>query len=70
MNYLNKGIIFYAVNLHMTGDGGGSEHVESRIRIPNDFDKLETSSEKNRIKFNRNKSKVLGRNNLHRYRMG
>lgn len=31
----------------MTEDGGGSEHVESRIRIPNDFDDLETSSEKN-----------------------
>lgn len=54
----------------MTGDEGGSEHVESRIRIPNDFDKLETSSEKNRIKFNRDKYKVLGRNNLHGYRMG
>jgi len=48
-----------------------SEHVESRSRIPNGLDKLERSTEKNRIKFNRDKCKVLGRNNqLHKYRMG
>lgn len=48
-----------------------SEHVESRIRIPDDLHKLERSSEKNRIKFNRDKCKVLDRNNqLHKYRMG
>lgn len=47
-----------------------SEHVESRIRIPNGVDKLKRSSEKNRIKFNSEKCKVLGRNNqLHKYRI-
>lgn len=73
MNDLNEGIIFHAVNLPMTGNGGGrdSEHVENGIRIPNDLDKLERSSEKYRIKFNRDKCKVLGRNNhLHKYSMG
>uniref|UniRef100_K7F130 Reverse transcriptase domain-containing protein n=1 Tax=Pelodiscus sinensis TaxID=13735 RepID=K7F130_PELSI len=53
--------------------GGVATNLEDRIIIQNDLDKLEKWSEVNRMKFNRDKCKVLhlGRNNqFHTYRMG
>uniref|UniRef100_K7EX00 Reverse transcriptase domain-containing protein n=1 Tax=Pelodiscus sinensis TaxID=13735 RepID=K7EX00_PELSI len=48
-------------------------NLEDRVIIQNDLDKLEKWSEVNRMKFNKDKCKVLhlGRNNqFHTYRMG
>uniref|UniRef100_K7F0X6 Reverse transcriptase domain-containing protein n=1 Tax=Pelodiscus sinensis TaxID=13735 RepID=K7F0X6_PELSI len=53
--------------------GGVATNLEDRVIIQNDLDKLEKCSEVNRMKFNKDKCKVLhlGRNNqFHKYRMG
>ncbi|CAM5129309.1 unnamed protein product [Eretmochelys imbricata] len=53
--------------------GGVASGLEERIKIQNDLDKLEKWTEVNRMKFNKDKCKVLhlGRNNqLHTYKMG
>uniref|UniRef100_K7EX79 Reverse transcriptase domain-containing protein n=1 Tax=Pelodiscus sinensis TaxID=13735 RepID=K7EX79_PELSI len=53
--------------------GGIATNLEDRVIIQNDLDKLEKWSEINRMKFNKDKCKVLhlGRNNqFHIYRMG
>ncbi|CAM4661769.1 unnamed protein product [Lepidochelys olivacea] len=53
--------------------GGVVSALEDRIKIQNDLDKLEKWSEVNRMKFNKDKCKVLHlrRNNqLHTYKMG
>uniref|UniRef100_K7EW77 Reverse transcriptase domain-containing protein n=1 Tax=Pelodiscus sinensis TaxID=13735 RepID=K7EW77_PELSI len=53
--------------------GGVATNLEDRVIIQNDLDKLEKWSEVSRMKFNKDKCKVLhlGRNNqFHTYRMG
>uniref|UniRef100_K7EWB1 Reverse transcriptase domain-containing protein n=1 Tax=Pelodiscus sinensis TaxID=13735 RepID=K7EWB1_PELSI len=53
--------------------GGVATALEDRVKIQNDLDKLEKWSEVSRMKFNKDKCKVLhlGRNNqFHTYRMG
>ncbi|CAM5146598.1 unnamed protein product [Natator depressus] len=53
--------------------GGVERALEDRIKIQNDLNKLEKWSEVDRMKFNKDKCKVLhlGRNNqLHTYKMG
>lgn len=53
--------------------GGVTSTLRDRIRIQNDLDKLENWSEINKVKFSKEKCKVLHlerKNQLHNYKMG
>ena len=53
--------------------GGIANTLEERNKILNDLDRMEHWAERNRMKFNRDKCKVLHlgkRNHLHSYKMG
>ncbi|CAM4536017.1 unnamed protein product [Caretta caretta] len=66
-NGIQSTLIMFADNIKL---GGVASALEDRIKIQNDLDKLEKWSEVNRMKFNKDKCKVLhlGRNNqLHTY---
>ncbi|CAM5112215.1 unnamed protein product [Natator depressus] len=69
-NGIESTVIKFADNTEM---GGVASALEDRIKIQNDLDKLEKWSEVNRMKFSKDKCKILhlGRNNqLHTYKMG
>uniref|UniRef100_A0A803TVT0 Reverse transcriptase domain-containing protein n=1 Tax=Anolis carolinensis TaxID=28377 RepID=A0A803TVT0_ANOCA len=74
INDLDKGlegtIIKFADDTKL---GGIANTPEDKTRIQNDFDRLERRAETNKMKFNRDKCKILhfGRKNeMQRYRMG
>ncbi|CAM5162260.1 unnamed protein product [Natator depressus] len=73
INYLDNGLESTLIKFaDDTKLGGVASALKDRITIQNDLDKLEKWCEVNRMKFSKDKCKVLhlGRNNqLHRYKM-